>query len=267
MSEARYALVTGASSGIGEAFARALCLRGQNVILLARSHDKLQNLAAELSSSHDVRALAYTCDLSRPQAAGEVVRFLKSELLEVNLLINNAAFGGRGEFWRLPLDQQTKMLRLNVQAVSDLTHALLPAMVARRTGGVINVSSITGFQPIPYAALYAASKAFVTSFSMALAEELRPHGIAVVTLCPGGTRTNFQEIGERGRRRFPGKRQEPEEVVQIALKRLAKGGGLVVPRLSNQLTVGIQRAIPRSVLPRVLARFSRPQGQKKPNGK
>lgn len=258
MSRPQCALITGASSGIGEAFARALAARGTNVILVARSKDKLERLAGELSARHRVTALPLDFDLSLPEAARALAETVFARRLEVDLIINNAGFGGRGEFWNLPLDAQAEMFRLNVQAVMDLTHALLSPMIERRSGGLINVSSMTGFQPIPYAAMYSASKAFVTDFSMGLAEELRPYGIAVVTLCPGGTRTHFYEIGQRGKARFPGRPQSPEEVVRAALAALDRGGGLVVPRLANKISVLSQRLVPRRLLPRLLARFSRP---------
>jgi len=252
-----FALVTGASSGIGECFARALAARGRSLVLVARSREKLEALAAELRAVHAISADAIPSDLSLPGAAQSLARELANRQLSIDLLINNAGFGARGEFWKLPLERQTEMLRLNVAALIELIHHLVPSMIERRRGGVINVSSMTGFQPVPYAALYAASKAFVTSFSMGLREELRPYGIPVVTLCPGGTRTNFVVIGESGRRKFPGRPQAPEEVVEVALGALARGGGLAVPRFVNKLSVVSQRLVPHRYLPRLLARFSR----------
>jgi uncharacterized protein len=254
------ALVTGASSGIGESFARALAAGGRDLILVARSEDKLQKLAEELGGKGGIRAEVAACDLSAPGAAAALHATLsRRDLRPVELLINNAGSGARGEFSNLPLDAQAAMLRLNVQALVELTYLLLPEMVAARQGGVINVSSMTGFQPIPYAALYAASKALVTSFSMGLAEELRPYGISVVTLCPGGTRTNFVTIGEAPTaRRFPGGRQEPDEVAGIALRQLERGGGLVVPRKVNKATVFAQRFLPLELVPRLAAKLQKP---------
>ena len=132
-------------------------------------------------------------------------------------------------------------------------------MVKARRGGIINVSSMTSFQPIPYASLYAASKAFVTSFSMGLAEELRPYGIPVVTLCPGGTRTNFVTIGQAPTvRRFPGGRQEPDEVAELGLRELRRGGGLVVPRMVNKAIVFAERLMPISLVPRLAGKLQKP---------
>jgi uncharacterized protein len=259
MGERGLALVTGASSGIGESFARALAARGRHVILVARSKDKLETIAKELSSRHGVSAAVVVSDLSEAGAAGNLAKTLAGRgLRPVELLINNAGVGARGEFHTLPLDAQGAMLRLNVEALVELTYLLLPAMVEARRGGIINVSSMTGFQPIPYASLYAASKAFVTSFSMGLAEELRPFGIPVVTLCPGGTRTDFVTIGEAPTaRRFPGGRQEPDEVAELGLRQLRRGGGLVVPRMVNKAMVFAERLLPLELVPRLAGRMQR----------
>ncbi|MGH9353634.1 MAG: SDR family NAD(P)-dependent oxidoreductase [Terriglobia bacterium] len=223
-----YALVTGASSGIGECFARALAKRHSNLALVARSGEKLKALAEELSAAYAVKAETFALDLSEPGAAQKLVEMLKSRGIEVDLLVNNAGFGAQGEFWKVSLEKQEQMLRLNVHALLELTHLLLPPMVARRSGGVINVSSTASFQPLPYTSVYAASKAFVTSFSTGLAEELRPHGVKVITLCPGTTRTKFFEAGEYSTVRLRGGFQTPEKVAEAGLKQLDRGSGLVV---------------------------------------
>lgn len=259
MSPPGYTLITGASSGIGEAFARALAAREKNLVLVARSKEKLKTLSRDLEAKHNVSVLPLPADLGLPGAAAQVATALQTRNLDIDLLINNAGFGGRGDFRKLPLDRQVEMIRLNVAAVMQLTHLLLPAMVERHTGGIINVSSVTGFQSIPYAAIYSATKAFVTSFSMALAEELRPHGIPVVTLAPGGTQTNFYEIGEKGGAKFPGKPQTPEEVVRQALRKLERGGGLLVPRLDNRALLFAQRLLSRRTVARLVARGSKPR--------
>ncbi|HET7211997.1 MAG TPA: SDR family NAD(P)-dependent oxidoreductase, partial [Terriglobia bacterium] len=158
-----------------------------------------------------------------------------------------------------PLDKQSAMTRLQIEAMMELTFHLLPGMIERRNGGIINVSSMTGFQPIPYATAYAATKAFMNSFSMALREELKPYQVAVVTLCPGGTRTHFVNIGaSQGKHRFPGGPQPPEEVVEDALKQLQSGGGLVVPRFVNKASIFSQRFLPRETVAKLLARMSKP---------
>ncbi|MFQ5738499.1 MAG: SDR family NAD(P)-dependent oxidoreductase [Acidobacteriota bacterium] len=259
MSETFFSLVTGASRGIGECFARALAARRHNLILVARSAGALQGLGSELSQRHGIQTEVVELDLSRISASTLLVRQLSERGLAVDLLVNNAGFAGRGEFWRLPLDPQMEMVRLHVHTLVELTHHLLAPMVERRRGGLINVSSLTGFQSIPYAAVYAASKAFVTSFSMGLAEEVRGYGISVVTLCPGGTRTSLRVIGQAGGGTFPGRPPAPDEVVEEALKALDRGGGLVVPRWINKLTVFAHRVLPRGGTARLLARLSRPE--------
>ena len=257
MNQARYALVTGASSGIGECFARALGARKWNLVLVARTQEKLSALAKELGSAYGVQVAPLSFDLSGPGAAGRLATILRERQLEIGLLVNNAGFGARGRFDELSPDRQSEMLRLNVNALMELTHCLLSPMLEKQKGAVINVSSTASFQPVPYTAVYAASKAFVTSFSMSLAEELRPYGIKVVTLCPGGTQTNFFQASHYGARKLPGGLQDPRQVVAEALKALDHGGGLVVPRLFNKFFLEVQRAVPRSWVPRLGARIFR----------
>jgi uncharacterized protein len=257
MNQAAYALVTGASSGIGECFARALGARQWNLVLVARTEEKLSALAKELSSAHGIQVAPLPADLGVTGAADRLAATLRERQLEIALLVNNAGFGARGRFHSLALDCQAEMLRLNVHALMELTHSLLPPMLEKGKGAVINVSSTAGFQPVPFTAVYSASKAFVTSFSMSLAEELRPFGIIVVTLCPGGTQTNFFKASDYGARKVPGGLQDPRQVVAEALRALDRGGGLVVPRLFNKFFVEIQRLVPRSWVPRLGARIFR----------
>jgi len=259
MSDDHYTLISGASSGIGECFARAFARRGHNLVLTARSEGKLNQLAATLVREHSIEVEVNVADLSQRDAAPLLVDILNKRNLSISVLVNNAAFGARGEFWKLPIDRQMAMVRLNVNTLAELTYLLLPPMVERGDGAIINVSSTAGFQPLAYTATYAATKAFVTSFSMGLAEEVRPKGIRVVTLCPGGTRTNFFEAGNYGVRNLPGGLQDPNEVVEDALTALDGGGGLVVPRLLNKLGVFVQRFGPRETIAKLAARAFRPR--------
>jgi uncharacterized protein len=258
MEQSRYAVVTGASSGIGECFARALAARHRNVVLIARSAEKLHALAAELRA-YGIDAVPMPCDLSVRGSAESIAAALAQRALEADLLVNNAGFGARGVFWELPLDRQMAMLRLNVEALMELTYRVVKPMVARHSGAIINVSSTASFQPVPWTTVYGATKAFVTSFSLALAEELREHGVRVVTLCPGGTRTNFLEASQYGHRTIPGGMQEPSEVAEDALNTLDNGGGLVVPRFVNKFTVFVQRFVPRGIVTRAAGRLFRPR--------
>ncbi|CCF83364.1 SDR family NAD(P)-dependent oxidoreductase [Nitrolancea hollandica] len=192
--QARSALVTGASSGIGEAFARGLAARGMNLLLTALPEDEslLRAIAMELSEQHGVRTEAVAIDLAehdagrRLQAAGDALGF------EPDLLVNNAGIGTRGVFAELPLDLQLDMIRVNIEALVALTGLYVPRMVARRDGAVINVASTAAFAPIPYFAVYAASKAFVQRFGEALWAENHRHGVRITTVCPGPVFTRFQ---------------------------------------------------------------------------
>jgi len=251
----QYALVTGASSGIGECFARMLAARKQNLILVARSKEKLIALGKELSAAHRITTEPVDFDLSVAGASERLAALLRDRNLKVELLINNAGFGARGKFHELPLDRQSQMIRLNVMALVELTHFLLPAMVKAGRGAIINVSSTASFQPVPYTTIYGATKAFVTSFSLGLAEELRGSGVSVVTFCPGGTRTNFGVASQYGETKLPGGSHSPEEVVSLALKALDAGGGLVVPGAKNKAGVFVQRFVPRSWVVKGAARI------------
>jgi hypothetical protein len=256
MQSPTYALVTGASRGIGEHFARALAARKQNLVLVARSQGKLESLAGELRASHAILVEPLAFDLTSPEAVARLTSTLRERGLTIDLLVNNAGLSARGQFWDLPLDRQLEMIRLNAGALVALTYHLLPPMIERRRGGIINVSSLTSFQPLPYVSIYAATKAFVTTFSMALAEEVRPLGISVVTLCPGRTRTVAVGQDQRGGQVLGGL-QPAEEVVEAALQALARRQGLVVPRFLNQFALFVQRFLPRDLTPKLAARLSR----------
>lgn len=258
MNSSSFALITGASQGLGKVFARALAARKQNVILVARSRDKLESLASELMRSESVLAEVLVFDLASPAAGQLLVQQLRDRNLNVNLLVNNAGFGVRGEFLKLPLARQMEMLQLNNAAIVELTYSLLPSLMEHPQAGIINVSSTAGFQPIPYASLYAATKSFLTSFSSGLQEELRSHGISVVTLCPGRILADAQTGDARnGHRKFGFVYQSPEDVVHDALESLASGGGLVIPGFVNKLSVFAQRVIPRRTVPKLVAKMSR----------
>lgn len=255
---AGYALVTGASRGIGNCFARTLAARAWNLILVARSEERLAQLARELTDTFRIRTEVIALDLIEPGAPAAIQQRILDLGIEVELLVNNAGAGDRGKFLKLSIGKQSDMVRLNVGALVELTHQLLPSMISRQRGAIINVSSTAGFQPMPYVAVYAATKAFVTSFSMALAEEVRGLGIRVVTLCPGPTRTDSHAT-DRTRSKFPGGLQPAEEVVEEALAQLARGGGLVVPRFINKAMAFSNRLLPLHLSARTVARATRPQ--------
>lgn len=260
ITKAGLALITGASGGIGACFARALAARGRNLVLVARSKDRLEALKIEIVAKHAVRVEVIEQDLSVAGAAARLVTALQELDIDVELLVNNAGFGAQGEFWKLPLDRQAKMLQLNVVTLTELSHMLLPAMLERRSGGIINVSSTASFQPIPYTAVYAATKAYVTSFSMALAEETAPYGVKVLALCPGGTATEFFTAGQFATISFPGGLQSPEKVVEVGLRAFGRGRSLTATRFINRLMIFAQRLAPRRLVAQQAGDLFRPKG-------
>lgn len=259
MTQPGYALVTGASMGLGKFFARALAARKQNVVLVARSKDKLEALANELRAAHSILVEPLDFDLASASAGQRLAQELRTRELHIELLINNAGVGLRGEFLKLSLDQQLEMVQLQNASVVELTYGLLPPMIEKRQGAIINVSSVAGFQPIPYAALYSAAKSFLTTFSMALREEVRSSGVKIVTVCPGRLRADPEKAESHEQRgKVPGGEQGHEEVVTETLKKLDAGGGLVIPGRINRLTVLGQRLIPPNAVPKIVARMSKP---------
>ena len=239
-------------------FARALAERHCNLVLVARSAEPLRALANELRRSTSVSVVAIQVDLSFPGAVQILTEQLSGGEIPVDLLINNAGFGLRGEFRGLSIRRQLEMLRLNNQAIVELTYSLLPRMLERRQKGIINISSTAGFQPVPFASVYSATKAFLTAFSLALEQELRSAGVSVVTVCPGRLHKNRKDESEpRARGKWAGIYQSPDEVVEDALRVLANGGGLTVPGALNKFSVFAQRLMPRNLVPRLVAKFSK----------
>ncbi|HEY0764969.1 MAG TPA: SDR family oxidoreductase [Pyrinomonadaceae bacterium] len=251
-------LITGASSGIGAAFARKLAARGRNVLLVARSEDKLIALCSELGRQTSIRAQYVVLDLQQPDAAAQLFAETQKRELEIDTLINNAGFGSMGDFAKLDLTQELDIIQLNIRALVDLTHHFLPPMRERKRGTIINVASTAGFQGVPYMATYAATKAFVLSFSEALWDENRLHGVHVMALCPGVTETGFFEASKIDR---PPMRtvQTPEEVVDAALRGLARKKCVVVSGWTNWITVEAERFVPRSLVTKVAGKALRPR--------
>jgi short-subunit dehydrogenase len=250
--------VTGASRGIGECFARELALRSWNLVLVARTRDKLEQLASELAAAHDIRVETICADLAAEGAAAEIAGVVDERGLGIELLVNNAGSGDHGEVSKMSAEAQADTIRLNALTLVELTRRMLPGMLAARVGGIVNVSSTAGFQPMPFFAVYAASKAFVTSFSLALAEELRGSGVRVVTLCPGPTRApSHEDVVSKSRIRFD--RQPADEVVKAALNLAEHKGGLLVPRAINKAMSFSTRLMPLPLTARLAGRAMRPR--------
>jgi|SRR5689334_3067162 short-subunit dehydrogenase len=249
-------LITGASTGIGAAFARKLAARGRNVLLVARSEDKLIALCNELGRLTSIRAQYVALDLQQPDSGAQLFEETQKRELEIEMLINNAGYGSMGDFARLDLDRELEMIQLNVRAVVDLTHRFIGPMRERKRGTIINVASTAGFQAVPYMSTYAATKAFVLTFSEALAEENRLHGIHVMALCPGVTETNFFEASKIDR---PPMRtiQTPEEVVDAALRALDRHKTVAISGWTNWFVVEAERFVPRSMVTKLAGKALR----------
>lgn len=261
-----YTLVTGASGGIGEAFARRLAQEGRSLILVARTARRLAALADELTNAHGVRAVALPADLADRTEPARIFAETEGRGLHVDLLINNAGFGTTGEFARLPLATEIEMLQVNVLALVELTHRFLAPMLARRSGAIINVASTAGFQPVPYLTTYAASKAFVVNFSQAVAEEVGGQGITVLALCPGTTRTAFFDRAGIDISSVAWRMHAPEAVVETALHALRRQKTLTISGWLNRIMVQSQRFAPRSLVVRAAAAALRTRlGSKAPN--
>ena len=250
----RWALVTGASAGIGEAFAHALAARGMHLVLTARREDRLRDLAPRLSDAHGVQTATVALDLAEPGAA-ERLWARAAEGRVIHLLVNNAGFGAQGRFDEIPRGRQVEMVQLNCTALLELCQLALPALRGRGDGGIINVSSIAAFQPVPSLATYAASKSFVLSLSQALWSESRDAGVRVLALCPGRTPTEFQEVAGTGSAEGAFGYRTPAQVVEAGLHALERGSHTVVPGTENLLATWLVRLLPRSALTRALKRL------------
>lgn len=258
-----HALVTGASSGIGAAFARALHRRGRRLILVARRADRLQTLVAELGGEE--RATAVPLDLTDRDAAKRLQEIVGERGLRVDLLVNNAGLGDTGFFHERSLERALEMVDLNSRAVVELTRRFLPPMLERGHGAIINVVSTSAFQPVPFLTVYAASKAFALSFTEGLATELEGTGVRIQALCPGLTATEFQERAHTDKVRFSRTpAMTPEAVVEESLRALDRGRLTVVTGFKNRITVAAQALVPRSLVRRVAADLFRPAGDEKP---
>lgn len=251
-------VITGASSGIGAAFARKLAARGRNVLLVARSEDKLITLCNELGRLSGIRAQYFALDLLLPGAAAQLFEETQKRELVVDMLVNNAGFGSMGDFVELDVARELQMIDLNVKSLVDLTYRFLKPMRDRRQGTIINVASTAGFQAVPYMATYAATKAFVLSFSEALWEENREHGVHVMALCPGVTETNFFTAAHMDR---PPLRtiETPEEVVDTALRALGGRKSSVISGWTNWIQVEAERFLPRSLVIKIAGKALRSQ--------
>lgn len=258
----RTALVTGASSGIGTAFVHALAQRGMNIILVARSLDRLGEIAADAATKHGVRTEVIAADLSEATAAETIRAQVEQRGLSVDLLINNAGFATHGHFESIPAKRDHDEVMVNVTAVVGLTHAFVPGMLQRGGGAVINIASTAAFQPLPFMAVYGATKAFLVSFSRALAEEYRGRNIQVLVLCPGPTETSFFDVvGTKDVAAF--KLRTVDQVVATGLRALEKGRSFAVDGMANAVSGFLARMLPGGFTARMASRVTRPRAPEK----
>ncbi len=256
---AKTALVTGASSGIGAAFARALARDRHDLILVARRADRLHTLADELRGTHGVRVEVLPADLVKPEAASELAEAVKALGMQVDLLVNNAGMGVHGPMLDLTNEDDARMITLNISALTALTRAFTRGMVERRTGAVINVASTAAFQPVPYFAVYAATKAYVLSYSEALAEELRPFGVNVQCLCPGSTESEFVEVAQfKSDMHTKAPIMSAEAVVAESLGALRAGRSVQVAGVLNQIGTLGPRFLPRALITKISGTLFKP---------
>jgi short-subunit dehydrogenase len=250
-------LITGASSGIGLELARCFAADGSRLVLVARNKDALDALAEELRQKNKIEVIILPADLSLPEAPRQIFDTLAARKVAVDVLVNNAGFGLHGKFLEMPLARQLEIIKVNVNALVELTGLFLPEMRQRRAGGILNVGSVAGFVPGPNLAIYYASKAFVQSFSEALASELESTGVSVTVLCPGPTETNFGTVARGQKKRVAQTRKmTARDVAQIGHKAFRAKKVISVPGLSNKALIMATRITPRSVVRRIINKYN-----------
>lgn len=262
----KVSLITGASGGIGEAFARRLAAEKHNLVLVARSEEKLHRICDELMLEHEITAHYVAVDLIDYEADKRLFEETERHGMEVEWLINNAGFGSMGDFAEMELDRELDMIGLNIMTLVALTHRYIQRMRREKKGVIINVASTASFQPVPFFATYSATKAFVRSFSEAIAEENRLYGINVMALCPGPTETGFfdaSNIKKDAKDQMAQKGiQTPEQVVEVAMNAVKSGKTQAISGWINYFVARSVNIVPDSLITRVVGRQLRPKFQK-----
>jgi len=256
---AQTALITGASSGLGVEFARLFARDGVNVVLVARRQDRLEALARELSEKHGVHARVHAADLQKSNEVARLCETLERDNVQVDFLVNNAGYGNLARFGSSDEATELGMVRLNIEAVVALTHRLVPGMLARKRGRILNLGSTAGFQPGPFMAVYYASKAFVNSFTESLSHELNGSGVTATVSCPGPTQTEFGKVaGNQKSKLFQMAVMGAPKVAEEAYRAMMKGRPMVVHGARNRSAVGLARFAPRPWLRSMMATLNQP---------
>lgn len=247
-----FALITGASSGLGLDFARQLAEKSYDLVLVARSVGRMESLAAELQQKHSVRCIVLSQDLAQPGSARELFSKLDAQRLTIDVLINNAGCGVWGEFARSDFSEMAGMLLLNINSLTELTHLLLPGMLSRKQGYILNVASTAAFQAGPWMAGYYASKAYVLSLTEAIAVELEGTGVSITALCPGPTRTEFFDRAKMGNSRLKDMvMADSASCVKNGLEAMFRGRVIIVDGFINQVSALSTKVFPRNLVRRV----------------
>ncbi len=253
-----FAVITGASKGIGAAYAQALATQGYDLLLVARNEQQLQAVAAEVTHNKQVCAEWVVLDLAKPSASHALYQEARQRREHVDLLINNAGWGLYGPFLEMPLPQIQNMMTVNMQTVVENVRLFLPGMVARRQGAIINVASVAGFFPLPYLAVYSSTKAFLNTFTAAISEEISGTGVTIQAFCPGKTKTNFQRTaGYISPDPMDG--EDPMKVVQTSLAGLSRGSGRVTVGSKGMAMKVLAGVFPHALLTKVSGWFLQPK--------
>lgn len=252
----KWALITGASQGIGLEFARLFAVEDWDLIILARDETRLKEVAKDLSARHGVKVKVLAKDLSRIETPREIFDELQREGIFVSALVNNAGFAFQGPFAEIDLQKHLDLTQVNITSLVQLTHLFLQPMLARREGRILNVASTAAFQPGPFMAMYYASKAFVYSFSSALTEELRGSGVTVTALCPGLTKSEFHNRAQAKRSKaLP--MMEASEVAKIGYRAMVSGKPRVIAGTLNKITAAIAKTLPAGFMAKAVRRINR----------
>jgi short-subunit dehydrogenase len=247
------ALVTGGSGGIGLEIAKVLARKGFDIVLVSRKREALEAAAGQLEGKYAARVQVFAADLRRPDAPQAICDFLHNENIPIEVLVNNAGFGLGGEFADTNLRRELDMIQVNIAALTHLTKLFLPAMIKRKSGRVLNVASTAAFQPGPLMAVYYATKAYVLSFSEAIAEELRDSGVTVTALCPGPTRTQFAASAQMTKSRLFSAfgMADATDVAEFGVAAMMHGRRVAIPGIKNKIVAQANRFAPRKVTARV----------------